>query len=113
MIEEEIHSALTSAFSGRVYPDVAPHTATLPFVTYQAIGGETTPTFCGDPEKTNSVFQISVWAKTRLSASSLMRTVAQTLTGPTMFGTARGGIIGRYDTDTKTFGAMQDISFWR
>lgn len=112
-IEQEIFDALDQTFSGRVYPDVAPHTATMPFATYQAVGGVPTTTFCGDTLKTNTRFQINVWAKTRQQSAELMRDCALALTGIPMFGTAAGGPMSTYDEDTRTYGSMQDFSFWR
>lgn len=112
-IESELFDALGPTFSNRVYPDFGPPSAVMPFCTYQNIGGTPAPTFCGDPVKENSVFQINVWAQTRNQANSLMRTISQALTGVPMFGTAQGGIIGNYDTTTKTYAAIRDFSFWR
>lgn len=112
-IESEIFDALVTTFSGRVYPDVAPHTAVMPFCTYQNIGGTPNATFCGDTAKENTIFQVNVWATTRNQANSLMLTISQAMTGVPMFGTAQGGIVGTFDTTTKTYGAIRDFSFWR
>jgi hypothetical protein len=112
MIEEQIFAALSPMFEGRVYPDIAPADAVMPFILYRQAGGRSTGALCGGSGAYNAVFQFMVWSDTRQDASSLMRQAAGVLCGAPLMGVEHDSLIARYDDVTRTRAAMQDISFW-
>ncbi len=112
MIEEAIYTALAPLFGGKVYPDVAPADAAMPFMLYQQVDGEAVNSFCGGSRKYNAVVQFMVWAETRQQANTLMREAEQILSAPPLRGYVEGALVARYDEVTRTRAAMQDISFW-
>jgi hypothetical protein len=112
VIGDDIKSALTSIFSGRVYPDVGPFDARRIFCIYQRIGGVSLSTFCGETTRANAVYQVTVWGDTRLSVDAAMVSVSAALTASTLKGVPQSGAVDRYDDITKAYGSMRDFSFW-
>lgn len=112
--EEHVRDALTDLVGGRVFPDFAPAETALPFITFQAVGGEPVNFLSGDaPGKTNTRMQVNVWAEDRFSAAQLgaqieaaMRSVAglqvEVVTGR----------VSTFDEDTGYRGTRQDYSIW-
>ena len=113
-IEASIYTALNALVSTRVYPDVAPHGAVVPFITYQQVGGESV-NFIDQttPSKSNSKFQINVWATTRSAAAALALQAEQALRGAALQTTVLSQPVSTYETDTLLFGTRQDFSFWQ
>lgn len=112
MIEEDIVTALSILFGGRVYPDTAPADAAMPFCIFQNVGGLPSNTLCGDTDKQNTRIQFWVWSTTRKEANTKMRAAAAVLTAAPLRGVSQGGLVARYDEATKRRGAQQDFSFW-
>ena len=112
MIEPTIVSALSALFGGRVYPDTAPAGAQHPFCIYQQVGGVPSNALCGDTDARNARIQLVAWTTTRPQASTLMRQAAAILTAAPIRAVSQGELIARYDEATRTYGAMQDFSFW-
>lgn len=112
MIEPDIVAEISSIFSGRVYADTAPAEAARPFCIFQMVGGRPSNTFCGDTDKQNARVQFWVWAETRASANTLMRSLADALTGGTLKAVSLGPLTATYDDITRTYGAQQDFSIW-
>ena len=112
MLESDLFTKLSTLVSGRVYPDVA-STATMPYITYQQIGG-TPVNFLGaeSSSKKNARMQINVWSKTRLEASTIIRQVEDLMVQTPLFGKVEGGAESTYEPDTKKYGSRQDFSFW-
>lgn len=111
-IETAIVSALSATFSGRLFPDTAAADTVRPFCIYQQIGGQPVANFCGDALQKNARIQFWVWADTRSQANTSMAAVAAILTASPLLGTSQGGFVADYDDVTRTYGAMQDFSFW-
>lgn len=118
MIEPQIYTALSSYFSGRVYPDTVPADTAYPFCIYQQIGGVPVSAVCGDSTQQNARIQFWVWCAAppggggRAQANSLMREIAIVLAASPLYGTSQGALIAQYDDVTRSYGAMQDFSFW-
>lgn len=113
-IEADIYTALQSLVAGRVFPDVAPSGAAVPYVVYQEISGES-PIFLerAVPSKKHGRFQITVWAATRIEASTLILQVEEAMTLSLLFQAKPiGGRTSDYDEDTELRGARQDFSVW-
>lgn len=112
-VESDLFGVLGSLVSNRVYPDVAPLGATLPYVTYQQVGGAPANFLAGIPNKRNGRFQINVWAATRLAAATLIRQVEDAVrASAALNATTEGGAVADYEPETKLYGARQDFSIW-
>jgi hypothetical protein len=113
-IEEQLYTALQSLVAGRVFPDVAEQNTALPYITYQAVGGEPVNFLTGEkPGSTNVRMQVNVWAATRIGASTLGAQVENALRDTKSFQTeVLTGRVSTYDeTDTVKYrGTMQDFS---
>ena len=116
MIEPSIYSALSSLFSGRVFPDTAPQNTSYPFLTFQQVGGRPSNSMKGNTNGQNAWIQFNVWCDAasggRAAASTLMRQAEAILTSSPLLGVSLGQIVAIYDVLTETYGARQDISFW-
>jgi hypothetical protein len=113
MIESNLVAALGPLVGNRVYPDVAPANVTLPFCTYQQVGGKAV-NFVGaeSSDKKNARIQITVWSKTRKQAMELIREIEDEMVKAPLLAEVVGAAISRYDAETTYRGAMQDFSFW-
>lgn len=113
-VEADLYSVLASLSAGRVFPDVGPAAAALPYLTYQQVGGEAVLFLAGLPSKKNGRFQINAWAATRSEAAALIRLVEDTVrsSGTLIYGTPFGASVAVYDEETHYFGARQDFSIW-
>jgi len=113
MIESDLVAALGPLVNNRVYPDVAPANVTLPFCTYQQVGGKAV-NYLGpeSSDKKNARIQITVWSKTRKQAMEIIRAVEDAVVQAPLLGEVLGAAIARYDEATAYRGAMQDFSFW-
>lgn len=118
MIEENIYSALSATFSGRVFRGTAPAGVTMPFLVYSNVGGAPVNALCGNGAHQNYRIQFTVWCDVGASsggqtqANSLMRAVEAIVTEPPLRGVSQGSLISIYDDVTRYYGAMQDFSFW-
>lgn len=96
----------------RVYPDVAPAGTLRPYITYQAVGGQS-PNYLGNTvDLQNARMQLNVWADTRSAANSLMQSVIASLTGPAIKAVTIGAPVSIYEPDTKLYGSREDFSIW-
>jgi hypothetical protein len=112
-VESDIYTALQSLVSGRLYPDIGPQDATLPYMTYQQVGGDPANFLAGIPSKRNGRFQINAWARTRAESATLIRSAEDLMrTTSTLNATTLGGAIAVFEPDTKLFGSSQDFSVW-
>jgi hypothetical protein len=113
-IETDLVMALSLTFGGRVYPDTNddPAGLTLPFCTFQQVGGVPLNYMDGVPTARNARMQFNVWAKTRNEANTLMRAIDVIVRSAPFHGTSLGDLIATYEETTKTRGAMQDFSLW-
>ena len=111
-IEADLFNALKGLVSNRVYPDVAPLGATMPYITYQQVGGDSVSFLeAALPDKRNGRFQINVWSATRNEASTLMRTIATTLVSA-LRADPMGEPVSDIDIDTGSYGSRQFFSIW-
>lgn len=113
-VEADIFSLLGSLTSNRVYPDVAPLSAALPFIVYQQVGGEVV-NFVDDvqADKKNGRFQVAVWASGRAAAAALALQVEQRMVTASAFAARPvGAPVSDYEEDTARYGSRQDFSIW-
>jgi hypothetical protein len=112
-LESQVLAVLKGACP-RVFPDVAPVSTTLPFVTYQQVGGYA-PTFLerASPSKQNAFVQVNVYAKTRPEANALARQIEEALTAAaSVQAMPMSALTALYDEDTEIRGTRQDFSVW-
>lgn len=112
-LETALYAALHS-ICPRVYPDIAPADAVLPYVTWQQIGGEAPVYLDGAlPDKRCAYVQINTWAATRAEANALMLQIEQALcAASTMVARPQSALQAAFDDDTEIRGAMQDFEIW-
>lgn len=110
--EALIYDALKHLADGRVLPDFAPEGPALPFIVYQAVGGEPINFLTGEqPDKQKVRMQISVWAgESRLEASALGQQVEEAIrAATTLQPEVATGRVATYDEETKCRGTRQDF----
>ena len=112
--EDYIDGLLAPLVAGRVFPDVAPQGATVPYITYQAVGGDPINFLTGEaPDKSNTRMQVNVWAATRLEAAELGSQVeAAVRSAAQLQPEVLTGRVATYDDLTLHRGTMQDFSLF-
>jgi len=68
-------AALSALVSTRIYPVMAPQDVTLPYVTYQRVGGTREMDFSGVSNLELPQFQVSGWADSYLGAQNLIEPI--------------------------------------
>jgi hypothetical protein len=96
----------------RCYPDVAPAGALRPYITYQAVGGQSPNYLSNTVDLQNARMQVNVWADTRGVATNLMQSAIAALTGAPIRATNIGAPVSTYEPDTKLYGSREDFSIW-
>jgi hypothetical protein len=96
----------------RCYPDVAPTGALRPYITYQAVGGQSPNYLSNNVDLQNARMQLNVWADTRAAATTLMQSVIAALTAPAIKAVTIGAPVSTYEPDTKLYGSREDFSIW-
>lgn len=98
----------------RVFPDVAPSGTTLPYVTWQGIGGESISYLdntAGD--KRNVLVQINGWSSTRLQALQLIREIEDAMRASGAFVCRpMGEPLSTYEPDVPVYGCLQRFEIW-
>lgn len=110
--EALIYDALKHLAGGRVLPDFAPEGTALPFIVYQAVGGEPVNYLTGEqPDKQKVRMQVSVWAgESRIAASELGQQVETAIRAATNLLTeVATGRLATYDEETRARGTRQDF----
>jgi hypothetical protein len=117
-IEQVIFDAIKSVFGNRVYPDVGPEGGSVPYATFQQVGGQTLSFLEGGaaPSKRNVRMQVNVWAATRSAAAALAVQVEDALRLSTLCqAEPLGEPIARYEDEgleVPLYGTTQDFSLW-
>jgi len=73
------NSALTTLVSTRIYPNIAPDNAAVPYLTYQVIVGTAHNLYRGAPASERKVIQIDCIANSYSSAKSISAAVKTAL----------------------------------
>ena len=114
MMEADL-DALLKTLCPRTFSDVAPDGTVSPYVVWQGIGGQSLRALdgahCGER---NTYMQVSVWAKTRLAALTLIRQVEDALVDSDDFQVARPDSepMSTFDPDTALYGSIQRFNIW-
>lgn len=97
----------------RCYPDVAPDMVVRPYITYQAVGGQSANYLKNNvAAQQNARVQVNVWADDRAMAIALMQQVIGALTPPPINATNIGAPVSSREPDTKLYGSRLDFSIW-
>jgi len=107
-------TAILKASCPRVFPDVAPPDATVPYVTYQGIGGESLRYTDGSAaDKRHVLMQISVWSATRAEAIDLVHGIEDALCAAPVFTVdPQGEAHSTYEEGTQRYGSIQRFEIW-
>ena len=112
-IEEDFYAAMTAGSpSIRAYPEIMPELVTLPAATYTVIGGEDRVNLQGIEGGGWRIFQVDVWASSRLGADNLMADIQTRLAAATTFALDGEPTISgapRYEAETKRFRASKEF----
>lgn len=113
MMEPALYTLL-SALCPRVYPDLAPQGTEKPYLTWQAIGGESARFLDNTAaDKRNTLVQINAWALTRQDATTLIRQAEDAMCASAQFvARPQGEALSMYEPDTKLYGSVQRFSVW-
>jgi len=113
-VEADIYNSVKSLVGNRVYPDVAPAGAQLPYITYQQVGGDAVSFLeRAMPSKKHGEFQINVWCATRLEAASLILQIEAAIALSTAFqAEAKMAPIAGYSEEANVYGYFQHFSIW-
>ncbi|MFM0256099.1 DUF3168 domain-containing protein [Paraburkholderia sediminicola] len=110
--EAIVHGALRVLVADRCYPDVGPAGVARPYITYQAVGGQSPNYLSNNVDLQNARMQVNVWTDTRSVANSLMQNVVAALTGQIIRAVTIGAPVSSYEPDTKLYGSRSDFSIW-
>jgi hypothetical protein len=113
MMEAALQALLLTACP-RVFPDVAPNNTAAPWVTWQALGGESLGYLDNTAaDKRHVLLQINVWSVGRLDSLSLIRQIEDLMRASTAFiATPTGESVSMYEGDTKLYGCLQRFSIY-
>ena len=105
---------VVKAVCARAYPDIAPDGVTVPYLIWQALGGESIYFMDATPaDKRNTLMQVSVWAKTRAEALSTIRAIEAALCASSKFTCSpEGEPVSDYEPDIPLYGSIQRFSIW-
>jgi hypothetical protein len=105
-------NAIGALAAGCVYPDIAPDNSGRPYITFQAVGGQSPNFLDGKADIQNTRMQINVWANARMEAIDLVKNVGQLLTGAPVNGVPISAPVSSYDPVAKLYGSKQEFSIW-
>lgn len=106
--------SLLAGVCPRAFPDVAPTSTAKPYVTWQAIGGETLRFIDNSAaDKRNTKVQINVFAATRLESITLIRAIEDAMCASVAFvARPESEPMHDYDHEMLVYQAMQDFSIF-
>lgn len=110
--EAIVYGALRALVGDRCYPDIAPIGTPRPYITYQAVGGQSPNYLDNTVQLQNARMQVNVWADARTVEIPLMQSVIVALTTGAIRATTIGAPVRTYEVDTELYGARQDFSVW-
>ncbi len=112
-IETDLVALVSPMLAGGLWADTADAGTTLPYATYQQVGGQTVNPINGaDPHLYHARIQINVWAATRKLANEKMRAIELALRANPLAGRPIGALRAEFNEVTGARGAMQDFEVW-
>jgi len=93
----------------RVFPDVAPNGTAKPWVTWQALGGESLGYLDNTAaDKRHTLMQVSAYATTRMQSLQIIRDIETLMRASAAFiASPQGEAISTYESDTLLYGSIQ------
>lgn len=106
--------ALLKTICPRVFPDVAPESATKPYITWQGLGGETARFVDNTAaDKRNTLMQVNVWSTTRAESLAMIRSIEDAMCASVAFLAMPGGeALSTYEPEMQLYGCIQTYSIW-
>lgn len=114
MSMEQHLDAHLRALCPNVHPDIAPPGTPRPYITWQALGGEVARFLDNTAaDKRNTLLQIDAWAHTRIQATTLIRSIEDTLAAsPHFVARPQGEAMSTFEPVTGLYGSIQRYSIW-
>lgn len=114
MTMEATLQALLLTKCPRTFPDVAPSGTAKPWVTWQALGGESLGFLDNTAaDKRHTLMQINCWSTTRLQALQIIRDIETAMRASGVFiATPQGEPISQYETETALYGCIQRFDIY-
>jgi hypothetical protein len=111
-VQESLYTALQSAFSGRLYPLVAPSPVTLPYGVYQVISQVPSNVLSDTPGLYNTRLQIDVFTRLYSEAQTLKASIRTAMASS--FGHKAKEIASQdlYEEEAKLHRVSMDWSVW-
>lgn len=111
---EDDFIAVAKTLCPRFFPDTAPFETQAPYGIWQHVGGESLRYMDNTAaDKRNAFVQITIWAQSRLQASTLLRGIEDALcSAPTLQASPQGEQVAAYDDANALRGAVQTFSIW-
>lgn len=112
-IERQLYDAI-AVLCPRMFFDFAPVSTARPYVTCQHIGGNSLRFLDNTAaDKRHVIFQVNVWANSRLEATTLARQIEDSLCAATVFvAMPDSEPVSDFDADVPVYGCRQDWSIF-
>lgn len=106
--------ALLKTICARTFPDVAPESTALPYITWQGLGGEPLRNLDNTAsDKRHTLMQVNVWSATRMQSLTMIRQIEDALCASSAFtATPQGEPLSTYEPDTASYGCIQRYDVW-
>lgn len=111
-IEIAIVAALTSAFSGRVYPQRLPDQPTYPAMTYAVVGGGPLSTLCGRTNLNNFRYRFDIYAETQAQLLTLRDALVNAMDSFS-FRSVHAMELDGYEPEVNVMRRTLDYSIWQ
>lgn len=111
-IEIALKSALSSAFSGRVYPQRLPDQPTYPCMSYAVVGGGPLTTMCGRTNLNNFRYRFDIYAVTQAELLS-KRDAVVTAMDSFSFDSVPVMELDGYEPEVNVMRRTLDFSIWQ
>jgi hypothetical protein len=109
----EANATLSGLIGNRVFADVAPSSATVPYVVFQTISGRGETTHDGVRNLGHPLIQFSAWAATKVQATAIADAINTLLDGNIIAGDSEATFqysndYGTHDAETNLFGEIKE-----
>lgn len=110
--EAQIRNVILPYVSGGVFYDAADISTAPPFIVINEIGGQSVNFLdAGMPSKRQILFEVNVFARSRLEANTIARQVEAQLRSQ-LKAVVESELVTGYDDMSKLSGTRQDFSVW-
>lgn len=111
-VQTDLYTALQSLVSGRLYPQVAPETVTLPFGVYSIVSQVPTNALTGAPGLFNTRVQVDVFGRLYSDVQTLKASIRSAMV--TSFGDRAKEVLSQdlHEDEAKLHRVSMDWSIW-